>query len=80
MIESLVSLPQYLQLKNLSLMFNRVRDLDEVLKILVKFTLLEELDLSFNPVRKEPNYKVAVLAACRGLKKLDGMVVTKFDK
>lgn len=49
-------------------------------KTLAKFTSLEELDLSFNPVRKEPNYKVAILAVCKGLKKLDGMVLTKIDR
>ena len=51
-----------------------------MLKVLVKFPMLEELDLSFNHVRKETNYKLAVLAACKQLKKLDGMVVTKFDR
>jgi hypothetical protein len=38
------------------------------------------LDFSFNPIRKEPNYKLAIVAACRKLKKLDGMKITKFDK
>ncbi len=74
------SLPAYLQVRKLSLAFNKISGLDEMIKVLVKFPMLQELDLSFNPVRKETNYKLAVLAACRQLKKLDGMVVTKFDR
>lgn len=60
--------------------FNEIKGLDEMIKVLVKLTTLEELDLAFNPVRKEMNYKVAVLAVCKGLRKLDGMVVTKIDR
>lgn len=80
LLTSLYSLPTYLQVKKLSLAFNKISGLDQLLKVLVMFPLLQELDLSFNPVRKETNYKLAVLAACRQLKKLDGMVVTKFDR
>lgn len=41
---------------------------------------MSELDLSFNPIRNEPNYKVRVVACCLRLKKLDGMKITQFDK
>jgi len=69
-----------LGLKRLSLAFNGVEGVDGLVKVLGRLNFLEELDLAFNPVRKEANYKLAVLAACKRLKKLDGMVVTKFDR
>ena len=40
---------------------------------------LEEVDFSFNGVRKAENYKLRILGACGRIKKIDGLKVTKID-
>jgi len=40
---------------------------------------LQEVDFTFCPIRKEPNYRLHVISTCVGLKKIDGIKITKFD-
>ena len=51
----------------------------EVCAALKKSQDLEEIDLSFNHVRKATNYKLKLLGAGAKLKKIDGLTVTKID-
>jgi hypothetical protein len=40
---------------------------------------LQEVDFTFNPIRKESNYRLHVISNCHTLKKIDGIKLTKFD-
>lgn len=40
---------------------------------------MEQIDFSFNGIRKANNYKLRLLSACPKLKKIDGLTVTKID-
>ena len=37
------------------------------------------MDFTFDPIRKEGNYRLHVISCCRNLKKIDGIKITKFD-
>ena len=41
---------------------------------------LEEIDFSFNEVRKAPNYKMRLLSNNPKLKSIDGLKVSKIDR
>ncbi len=51
----------------------------EVCAALKRSPDIEEIDLSFNQVRKGSNYKLKVLGAAPKLRKIDGLTVTKID-
>lgn len=40
---------------------------------------LEEIDFSFNNIRKANSYKLRILSTCPNLKKIDGLKTTKLD-
>ena len=59
--------------------FNNVSGLEINSRQLSKVGTLKEVDFSFNPIRKESNYKLHVIGNCFQLKKIDGIKITKFD-
>lgn len=69
-------------LKILTLSFNKVNasHIDYLCMNLRKSPQLEETDLSFNEVRKAPNYKMKLLSSNPKLKSIDGLKVTKIDR
>lgn len=71
------SLPANLRV--LLVTFNQIEGLDITSKELSRLKDLQEIDFTFNPIRKELNYKVHLLSSCLGLKKFDGIKITKFD-
>ena len=76
-IEHLDYLPP--ALKVLSVTFNQIRDLESNARELGVLSSLQEVDFTFCPIRKEPNYRLHVISTCVGLKKIDGIKITKFD-
>lgn len=66
-------------LKVLSLTFNRVEELDNNARELGMLSHLQEVDFTFNPIRKGTNYRLHVISVCSDLKKIDGIKITKFD-
>jgi hypothetical protein len=67
------------KLRVLSVTFNQVKELESNVRELVGLSDLQEVDFTFCPIRKEPNYRLHVISACVGLKKIDGIKITKFD-
>lgn len=67
--------------KVLTLSFNKVgaESIEGVCSSIRKSPLLEEIDFSFNPVRKALNYKMKILVGNKKLKSIDGLKVTKID-
>lgn len=57
----------------------KVENIEDVCAAVKRSPELEEIDLSFNGVRKAENYKLRVLGVMPRVKKIDGLVVTKID-
>lgn len=66
-------------LRVISATFNLIGGLDINARELGGLNNLQEVDFTFNPIRKEPNYKLNILSVCLSLKKIDGIKITKFD-
>lgn len=57
----------------------KVENIEDVCAAVKRSPELEEIDLSFNGVRKAENYKLRMLGVMPRVKKIDGLVVTKID-
>lgn len=57
----------------------KVENIEDVCAAVKRSPELEEIDLSFNGVRKAENYKLRLLGVMPRVKKIDGLVVTKID-
>lgn len=70
------------KVKILTASFNKLEkdNLESVCEGLHKCPELEEVDFSFNNVRKGTNYKLKLLSGNPKLKHIDGLKVTKIDR
>ena len=72
------------KVKILTASFNKINEehFQNLIENIQKTKNLEEIDLSFNHVRKSPNYKTRILEASgtnKKMKMIDGLKVTKMD-
>jgi Leucine-rich repeat (LRR) protein len=76
-ITSLPQLPP--NLKIITASFNLLDDIESVALDIKNCKQLQEIDFTFNPIRKISSYKVQILSSLLHLKKIDGIKVTKID-
>ena len=74
-LSSLEGIEAFKKLRSLSLCFNQIEDTKELMRIENKH-LLEHLNIEYNPLTKNPNYRRLMLILFPNLQRLDSLKIT----
>ena len=79
-LESITGIQRFNFLRILLIGNNKLRDLDDFLEFLQKFSFLEQLDLFGNPLAEEPDYRMKIIRAMPQIQILDRHKVTHIER